>query len=112
MNTSIQIGDYLKQRFEEKAKKFEPQSWTDPDVFIVYDIRGPEGGQWTISIEGGKPQFREGACDKPSITISTTDAHFKAMMAGKLNPKMAMLTGKIKYIGNRQVMMKLRTLLG
>jgi putative sterol carrier protein len=111
MNTHDQIGDYLKQRFEDKSKKFDPQAWKDPDVFIVYDIHGSEGGQWTISIEGGKPHFKDGTCDKPTITISTTDVNFKAMMAGKLNPKMAMLTGKIKYIGDRQVMLKLRNLL-
>lgn len=112
MNIPNSINDYLKQRFDEKVQKFDPQSWQDGDVFIVYNIQGPEGGQWTISIESGQPYFRKGGCENATITVSTSDVVFKEMMTGKLNPKIAMLTGKVKYIGNRQVMMKLRSLLG
>lgn len=111
MEIGSDIGAYLRRRFEEKSHAFDPTAWTGSDVSIVYDIRGPEGGRWTISIENGIPRFAEGASGPPTVTISASDTDFRSMMAGKLNPKVAMLTGKVRTAGDRSVLARLRTLL-
>ncbi|PSR08844.1 MAG: sterol-binding protein [Bacteroidetes bacterium] len=45
-------------------------------------------------------------------TISITPENFLALTTGKLNPMMAMMTGKVKIKGDMGVAMKLQSLLG
>ena len=45
-------------------------------------------------------------------TISITPENFMDLVTGKLNPMMAMMTGKVKIKGDMGVAMKLQSLIG
>ena len=45
-------------------------------------------------------------------TITITQDHLRSLLAGKLNPMMAMATGKLRVSGNPAVALNLAKLLG
>jgi len=70
-------------------------------------------GEQKIFIDGtGDTNVVSSADLDADCTISITPENFLALTTGKLNPMMAMMTGKVKIKGDMGVAMKLQSLLG
>nr|CAD7440403.1 unnamed protein product [Timema bartmani] len=102
------VFDALKKRIEanlEKVKKIN-------GVF-QYNITvgGNTAGSWTIDLKKGvlyKGPVKEGKVD---CTLTMSDPDFVDLFAGKLNPQMAFMQGKLKVAGNLMLVQKLSGLM-
>ncbi len=70
-----------------------------------------EGGGTFHAVFLGSVDIGEGPAANPGCTITMSTSDFKDLVAGKLNPTMAFMSGKIKISGDMGMAMKLQTVL-
>ena len=78
--------------------------------------KGPMGVSFKFSFPGGIIVVNaDGTVSNENLdadcTIAATEETFSELMAGNLNPMMAVMTGKVKISGDMSVAMKLQNLL-
>jgi putative sterol carrier protein len=76
-----------------------------------FDLTGEGGGTYHASFANGTYDIGEGALEAPGCTVTISAADFQALVAGKLNPTTAFMTGKLKIKGDMGLAMKLQTIL-
>ncbi len=87
--TAAEILKSLPERFlGEKAG-----SW---DTVFHFDLSGPEGGQFTVTIKGGSCTVEAGLKGNPECVVRTSDKLYRDIELGKANAEVAFMTGKIK----------------
>jgi putative sterol carrier protein len=96
--TARDIIKSLPERF--KADKAEGL-----DSTFHFDISGPNGGQFTVTIKDKTCTVQDGFQGTPSCLVTTSDQVYEDTELGRTNPQMAVMMGKIK-ISNLGEMMK------
>src|SRR4051794_27849516 len=77
------------------------------DDTYLFDIEGE--GRWLVVVRGGELTVTEG--DGPAdVTIKTSGPTFEKLRAGKQNPLLAYMSGKLKVEGDTAAAMKLQKL--
>ena len=89
----------------------KPEALEGVETTFHFDISGAEGGQYTISVADNKIESAEGLVGTPKCVVSGSDQNFMGIVTGKLNPMMAILTGKVK-ISNQGEMLKYAKMFG
>jgi len=89
----------------------KPEALEGVDTTFHFDISGADGGQYTISVVDNKIESAEGLVGTPKCVVSGSDQNFMGIVTGKLNPMMAILTGKVK-ISNQGEMLKYAKMFG
>ena len=69
----------------------------------VMEFTGPGGGAWSLCVADGTCCAVEGRAPQPDLVLTQSPATFQATMIGAQNPMLAMLTGKIKVRGLRNM---------
>ncbi len=101
MSTPKELFD---TRISEKTKNADAQKKVN--ATYRFDLSGPNGGTWIVDFKEGSAGVRQ--ADEPGqCTIAMTDDDFVSMLAGKLNPQMAFMSGKLKVKGDMSLAMKL-----
>ncbi len=72
-----------------------------------FDISGSNGGKWYIAIDDKKKVVSKGTINNPVSTVIMKEQDFIKLVQGKLNPPVALLTGKIEIIGDVNHVIKL-----
>ncbi len=99
--------------FSTMPTRFQADKAADTTMGILFDLSGPDGGQWFVNIANGQLAVSDGApAAAPSATIHMTSEDFQAMSSGALNPMMAFMTGKVKVEGDLNSVMKFQQLVG
>jgi putative sterol carrier protein len=70
------------------------------DVVFQYNIAGPKGGDWFITIKDKKCDVSAGKSEKANCTIKIDDANYVKMATGKLDPMQAFTSGKLVIEGD------------
>ncbi len=91
--------------------KVKPEALAGVNTTFHFDISGADGGQYTISVADNKIESAEGLVGTPKCVVSGSDQNFMGIVTGKLNPMMAILTGKVK-ISNQGEMLKYAKMFG
>jgi putative sterol carrier protein len=77
------------------------------DHSYLFEIEGE--GRWLVVVSGGGLTVTEG--DAPAdVTITTSGQTFEKLRAGKQNPLLAYMSGKLKVDGDTAAAMKLQKL--
>jgi putative sterol carrier protein len=71
-----------------------------------FDLSGPNGGTWIADFRMGTAGVRQGD-EAAQCAISMTDNDFVAMVAGKFDPRMAFMSGRLTVTGDMSLAMKL-----
>jgi putative sterol carrier protein len=83
------------------------------NMSILFDLSGPEGGQWYVDLADGQVNVNQTAgAGAPNATVRMSAEDFQAMSSGSLNPMMAFMTGKVKVEGDLNSVMKFQQLVG
>jgi DinB superfamily/SCP-2 sterol transfer family len=69
----------------------------------VMEFTGPGGGAWSLHVADGACCAVEERASQPDLVLIQSAATFQATMIGAQNPMLAMLTGKIKVRGLRNM---------
>jgi hypothetical protein len=78
------------------SERFRPEKAADYQTIVHYDISGNNGGKFTIKIENGTLEVKEGWDGKPKVTVEVADKIYEALETGQMNPQMAFMNGEIK----------------
>jgi len=86
--------------FERLGEAFQPDKAAGVDVVFQFQITGPGGGNWHVSIKDAACQTKPGEHASPTTTIIMSDDDFLSLVAGKLNAMQAYTSGKLKIKGD------------
>lgn len=89
--------------------KVKPEAVEGVSTLFHFDIA--DSGQYTVQLHDGKMAVSEGFSGDPNCKVTTTAESFSKLIAGELNPMMAMMTGKLK-ISNPGEMLKYAKMFG
>jgi hypothetical protein len=69
----------------------------------VMEFTGAGGGAWSFYVADGACRVTEGRAPQPDLVLTQSAETFQATMIGAQNPMLAMLSGKIKVRGLRNM---------
>jgi len=93
-------GLTVKAVFDRIADAFQPGKAAGVDVVFQFNISGPGGGEWHVTVKDEKCQSAPGAHGSPTTTIIMGDDDFVNLIQGKLNAMLAYTSGKLKIKGD------------
>lgn len=91
--------------------KVRPEALEGLETTFHFDISGDGGGQVTIYVKDGKCIAEEGLQGDAKCVVSAQEENLMNVLKGKINPLMAVLTGKLK-ISNQGEMLKYAKIFG
>ncbi|WP_146209553.1 SCP2 sterol-binding domain-containing protein [Vitiosangium sp. GDMCC 1.1324] len=69
----------------------------DIQAVIHLDIRGDEGGQWTVDLTRADRWVGQGLKGEPRVTVRCADSDFLKIATGRKDAKMAVLSGALEF---------------
>jgi len=99
-----------KQVFEQMPSRFKKEAAQGLKAVYQFDLSGEGGGKWQISINNDHCDVKEGAHPSPNVTISMAANDYLDMVAGKLNPQMAFMSGKLRMSGDMSLALRFQGL--
>ena len=99
----------VKQFLFNLPNKANPDALEGLSTLFHFDVA--DAGQFTVRLADGKLDVSEGFSGEPTCKVTTTAESFSKLIAGDLNPMMAMMTGKLK-ISNPGEMLKYAKIFG
>jgi putative sterol carrier protein len=100
-----------KEFLEAIPAKVSPEAIEGMKARFHFDVEGEGAGKYTLNIEDGKVNVIEGLEGEADCSLKAKSEDLMAVVQGKQNAMMAVMTGKIK-ISNPGVLLKYAKLLG
>jgi len=76
--------------------RFIAEKAGDWETLFHFDLSGPEGGQFTVTVRGGTCTVEDGLKGSPECVVETSDRLYRDIELGRANAEVAFMTGKIK----------------
>ena len=86
--------------FDQMTEAFMADAASGVDVVFQYNISGPGGGEWCVTVKDGTCRVESGTHDSPTTTIKMADDDFIKLITGELNAMSAFTSGKLKIEGD------------
>jgi 3-hydroxy-3-methylglutaryl CoA synthase/NAD(P)-dependent dehydrogenase (short-subunit alcohol dehydrogenase family)/putative sterol carrier protein len=93
-------GDAVQEVFERMVEFFQADAAGGADVVFQFNISGPGGGDWYVTVKDNACTVEAGAHSKPTTTLKMADEDFLALIAGKLPAMQAFTSGKLRIEGD------------
>jgi NAD(P)-dependent dehydrogenase (short-subunit alcohol dehydrogenase family)/acyl dehydratase/putative sterol carrier protein len=90
----------VKDIFERIPEAFQAEKAVGVDVVFQFEISGPGGGSWHVTVKDQRCEVKGGAHDRPTTTIKMGDEDFVKLIKGELNAMKAYTGGKLKIGGD------------
>ncbi|MBM3267277.1 MAG: SCP2 sterol-binding domain-containing protein [Candidatus Sericytochromatia bacterium] len=101
----IEASDF----FAGATAYLRPDADPGQDLVLRFDLGGHRGGTWTLVFEDGQARL-DPANPRSAAIIMASAEDFEAILAGRLSPQMAFMTGRLKIRGDMNAGMKFRSL--
>ena len=104
------MAETCEETLKEMHKSFKPEVAGNLNATYLFDVSGADGGKWTLEINNGKCNLKQGSQGMATVTISISDQDWLAIHKGKLNSQMAFMMGKLRVSGDMGLAMKLQSM--
>ena len=111
----ITPDDYYLKWLPEQNASADPAAKAkvkDINAVIQVVLTGEGGGEYYMELAGGDFKTAKGKAASPKMTITQAVGDWREINAGRLNPQMAFMSGKIKVSGDMSLAMKLGSIMG
>ncbi|NIR49150.1 MAG: hypothetical protein GWN61_05520, partial [candidate division Zixibacteria bacterium] len=95
----------IEEIFRTMPQRFLSEKAGNYETVFHFQISGPEGGDYTVTIQSGKCAVEPGLIGEPRCVVSTNAKTYVNIELGKTNPQAAFMMGKVK-ISNVPEMLK------
>lgn len=92
-------------------EKVKSETLEGLETTFHFNISGEGGGQVTVHVKDGKCTAEEGLQGEARCVVAAKEDNLMNVLKGKINPLMAILTGKLK-ISNQGEMLKYAKIFG
>lgn len=100
----------VQEVFDGMPGAFRPHKAEGLELVYQFHITGDEAGDWTVSVAGGQCTVAPGTHPAPTASLTLSDKNWIKLVAGNLNPAMALMTGKLKVGGDLMAAQRLGSL--
>jgi putative sterol carrier protein len=97
--------------FETLNERFIPEQAKGVEATFVYDLAGPGGGKWTVTVKDGQISVAPGGVAQPTVTYLMAADQYVKLANGDLNGAKAFLTRKLKVQGSIAMAQKMNKFL-
>ena len=98
------VASVLDGVFQGMAEAFLPDKAAGQSAVVQYDVTvAGQPHMYQLRIGGGKCEVVKGAADTPRVTLTLALPDFLRVVAGKLPPVQAFMTGKLKLQGDMMI---------
>jgi hypothetical protein len=101
----------LEQWFAALPHRFQPAEGLPPAV-VQFDLRGGDGLQRAVSVEGSRLSVAEGLHERPEATIRAHSRDLLAIINGEADPGDLIFRGRVDVEGDLSMVMPLMSALG
>ncbi len=100
-----------KEFLMDLPERVAQEALENKETVFHFNLTGEEDTQMTVEIKDGELKVQEGLVGEAECTISGKSENLMKIIAGKLNPMLALMTGKIK-VSNQAALLKYAKLFG
>ena len=100
----------LQEFFRALPRALDRDAAEDVDAVYQFDLSGPEGGQYVLSIRDGACTVKEGTHDDPHVTLSMAGEDCMKVLSGQLSGQSVVLSGRLRISGDVGLAMQLKSL--
>ena len=93
--------------FDGMRETFHADKAKGVHLRYLFELSGPNGGDWWIEVNDGKFQMGKGKIDHPNVTFIASDKDWVALSNGTLGGTWAFFTGRLKIRGDQKLARKL-----
>jgi putative sterol carrier protein len=93
--------------FDGMRETFHADKARGVHVRYLFELSGPNGGDWWIDVSDGACKMGKGKIENPNVTYVASDKDWVALSNGKLGGKWAFFTGRLKIRGDRGLARKM-----
>lgn len=89
----------------------QPERLGTPNAVVQFTLTGDGGGTWTVVVRQGKAELQQGPAASPQVAIELSASDFQEMLAGRLGPAAAYMSGRLRLQGDIGLAMRLQAYL-
>lgn len=96
----------------ELVKRFRPTAAEGLKAVYQLHLTGDGGDSWHLTIADQRCQLEPGRAHEPDVTITLSVDDWKELIAGRLDPVGAYLSGRLQLSGDLTLATRLKSLFG
>jgi len=100
----------IKDFFLSLPGQLDKEAAEDVEAVYQFDLSGPQGGQYVLTVRNGTCQVSEGRHEDPHVTLSMAGEDCIKVLNGQLGGPAAAMSGRLKVSGDLGLAMQLRAL--
>jgi putative sterol carrier protein len=100
----------VKEFFRDLPAKLDAEAAEEIEAVYQFDLSGPEGGQYHLTIKDGACSVQEGVHPDPQVTLSLSGADCLGILEGKLDGPSVALSGRLRVAGDLVLAIRLKSL--
>ena len=104
---SRQQNSTPQQALDKRQDAFQADKAKGVHASYQWELSGPNGGEWWLSVNDGTYKMGRGKIDNPNVTFAASDEDWVAMSNKILKVPWAYLTGRLKIQGSHSLVKKL-----
>jgi putative sterol carrier protein len=89
-------ADIFDKIMPERLKR-QPGSVRKVNAVFLFDLSGPDGGQWTLDCTKTSDWITRGRTSMPRVVLRMSDETFVQIHKKELSPQVAAMTGRVKF---------------
>jgi putative sterol carrier protein len=105
--TSRQQNSTPQQALDKRQDAFQADKAKGVHASYQWELSGPNGGEWWLSVNDGTYKMGRGKIDNPNVTFVASDEDWVSMSNKTLKVPWAYLTGRLKIQGSHSLVKQL-----
>jgi putative sterol carrier protein len=100
----------IKAFFQSLPGSLDEEAAEDLEATYQFDLSGPQGGQYVVTIQNGGCTVSEGAHADPHVTLTMAAEDCMKVLNGQLSGPAVMMSGRLRISGDVGLALQLKSL--